>query len=188
MIEDCSTKGKRKKEDADEQGQYMKYYKLPESTPPVNIKCGFTFICKSIKFNSYEEYELHFKLNHVNKCDRCKMLLPTAHFLHLHILETHDSLFKVRKETKFECFVEDCQIKFIDDEERKEHLILEHFFQMDYDFDILRKGLPKERKEPSKLREVVKEDIDCLIDSMANVKFVPRSVTLSKKINKYRTS
>ena len=49
-------------------------------------------------FNSVSEYEEHYTSAHCNTCESCHRAFPTTRLLDLHILETHDSLFKLMAE------------------------------------------------------------------------------------------
>jgi len=61
-------------------------------------KCD-PFICAvtgcRARFNSIAEFNIHYQSVHSNVCSVCKRVLPTKRLLELHVLETHDSLFRV---------------------------------------------------------------------------------------------
>ena len=49
----------------------------------------------SEKFTLMIDFELHYKTAHRFVCSECKKWCPTARILELHVLENHDSFFKV---------------------------------------------------------------------------------------------
>lgn len=53
---------------------------------------------KPLSFTSYEDYEVHYRQAHVNRCAECGRNFPTSHFLNLHIEENHDPLVGARRE------------------------------------------------------------------------------------------
>ncbi|KAL5035865.1 hypothetical protein BDV3_005701 [Batrachochytrium dendrobatidis] len=156
---------KRKKDDSDSSPidlsalpNYAKYYRIDSSamqsflnqnahspaSPKVNpylIRCNLSPSCSSLNFfQSLVEYEDHYELVHVNVCASCNRVLPTAHLLHLHLQEFHDSFFKVLAETQvaFECFVDECKKKSKTSNARIRHLIKTHGYPQDFDFRIVR--------------------------------------------------
>jgi len=52
---------------------------------------------ETISFYSYNDYEVHYKQNHCNRCLDCQKNLPTEHFLILHIAENHDPLNQAKR-------------------------------------------------------------------------------------------
>lgn len=52
----------------------------------------------TLKFNSYEEYNVHYVKEHTNRCLECFKNFPTNHLLSLHIEENHNALFVIKKE------------------------------------------------------------------------------------------
>lgn len=55
--------------------------------------------CKA-SFVSVSAFEDHYNSAHKHTCDVCGARMPSARFLDRHVLETHDSMFKVLAETK----------------------------------------------------------------------------------------
>jgi len=53
---------------------------------------------QTISFTSFEDYEVHYKKTHVNRCAECRKNFPTPHFLDLHISENHNPLLEVLRE------------------------------------------------------------------------------------------
>src|ERR1700684_884655 len=56
-----------------------------DSVEPVVIRCSLPPHRDAYTFSSYEEYEVHYAKDHVNRCAECGKNFPTYHFLNLHI-------------------------------------------------------------------------------------------------------
>lgn len=91
-------------------------------------------------------------------------IISGDHLLNLHILESHDTIFEIQKDTKamvrknsfldkirftsisfnlqFSCFIEECLEKFLNPEMRKDHCIKIHGFRSDFKYEI------QQRKKP----------------------------------------
>ena len=50
-----------------------------------------------LSFSSYEDYDVHYQKNHVNRCSECHKNFPSDHYLGLHIAENHDPLNEARR-------------------------------------------------------------------------------------------
>ena len=96
--EDSESESTSSEEENDTHAQ--KYTHL-ESTPAAisgpNIQCQLSPHRTPVKFDSYEEYDVHYAKEHMNRCSECHKNLPSPHFLDLHISECHDPLNSVRK-------------------------------------------------------------------------------------------
>lgn len=68
-----------------------------ETLPTVKITCSLPPHVDNIPFSSYEAYEAHYRANHVNRCSECHKVLPTEHFLALHIAENHDPMNEAKR-------------------------------------------------------------------------------------------
>ncbi|XP_015281790.1 PREDICTED: zinc finger protein 511, partial [Gekko japonicus] len=92
--------------------------------------CGQTF-------STSESYEHHYALLHREVCASCKRSFPSAHLLDTHLLEWHDSLFRLMAERRdmYQCLVESCAEKFKSSKDRKDHLIKVHQYPADFRFD-----------------------------------------------------
>ncbi|KAI6250589.1 hypothetical protein HI914_00646 [Erysiphe necator] len=98
----------------------------------------------TLKFDSFEEYNVHYAKEHTNRCLVCFKNFPTDHLLSLHIEENHNSLFVIKKERgnkMYACFVEDCDRLCSSPQKRKMHMIDKHFFPKDYDFYVVNHGI-----------------------------------------------
>ncbi|KAG7188314.1 hypothetical protein KM043_007972 [Ampulex compressa] len=88
-------------------------------------------------FNTLLDFEIHYNSNHRYVCAECKKSKPNSRMLDIHILETHDSYFKVlsAKQPMYQCFISDCNIKFNTPNERREHCKNVHKFSSTYRFE-----------------------------------------------------
>jgi len=108
------------------------------------MRCSLPPHRDTLCFASFEDYEIHYKKDHTNRCLECRKNFPTEHFLNLHIEENHDALVSVKKERgdrTYSCFVEDCVRKCSTPQKRRMHLIDKHLFPKDYDFRIVDQGI-----------------------------------------------
>ncbi|KAB8210797.1 C2H2 type zinc finger domain protein [Aspergillus parasiticus] len=102
---------------------------------------------ETLSFPSYDDYEVHYKQTHVNRCTACGKNFPTDRFLNLHIEENHDPLIAAKKdrgEKTYGCFIEDCERKCSTPQKRRMHLIDKHMFPKTYNFYIVNDGIDKQ--------------------------------------------
>jgi spore coat polysaccharide biosynthesis predicted glycosyltransferase SpsG len=101
------------------------------------------------------------------------------HLLHLHLLEVHDSFFKVRKERldMYECFVDTCLVKSANLVLRNEHLVNVHLYPHNFNFDVvlgeansIKNRKSKKEKENQKLEKGKDMDLDDLCKSAGALK------------------
>lgn len=117
------------------------------------MRCSLPPHREDLSFSSYEDYEVHYRQAHVNRCTQCGGNFPTDLFLNLHIEENHDSLVAERRErgektvctymplfscslqfhasansVQYGCFVEDCEKKCSTPQKRRMHLVDKHMF------------------------------------------------------------
>ncbi|XP_012229765.2 zinc finger protein 511 [Linepithema humile] len=92
--------------------------------------------CKTT-FQTLLDYEMHYNSSHRYACTECKASRPNPRLLEIHIQETHDAFFKVlsEKQAMYQCYDSECDIKFNDPVERREHCIRIHKFPKKYRFD-----------------------------------------------------
>lgn len=62
------------------------------------MRCSLPGHQRTLSFLSFDDYEVHYKKSHMNRCLECRKNLPSEHFLNLHIEENHDALVSVRKD------------------------------------------------------------------------------------------
>lgn len=104
---------------------------------------------------------MHYNNSHRYACIECKVSKPNPRLLEIHIQETHDTFFKVLSEKlamvlicpvflyelmllqtylmytffQHQCYDSECNVKFNNPMERKEHCIKVHKFPKKYRFD-----------------------------------------------------
>ncbi|RAL10047.1 C2H2 type zinc finger domain protein [Aspergillus homomorphus CBS 101889] len=122
---------------------------LPDTAAPVAevMHCSLPPHRDTIAFVSYEDYEVHYRQAHVNRCSQCGKNFPTDRFLTLHIEENHDAIVATRRERgekTYGCFIEDCERKCSTPQKRRMHLIDKHMFPKTYNFYIVNDGIDKQ--------------------------------------------
>lgn len=65
---------------------------------PSIMRCFLPGHHQTLSFLSYDDYEVHYKKAHLNRCLECRKNFPSENFLNLHIEENHDALVSVRKD------------------------------------------------------------------------------------------
>ncbi|KAI9924432.1 hypothetical protein ASPWEDRAFT_23482 [Aspergillus wentii DTO 134E9] len=111
------------------------------------MRCSLPPHKETISFTSYEDYEVHYRQAHVNRCSECGKNFPTDRFLNLHIEENHDPLIaalRERGEKTYGCFIENCERKCSTPQKRRMHLIDKHMFPRTYNFFIVNDGIDKQ--------------------------------------------
>jgi hypothetical protein len=106
------------------------------------LKCNSCpkFVCNIegcvSSFNDVASFEIHYSTVHKNVCNTCKRIFPSGRLLELHVLEAHDSMFKVlsQKQKMYQCLVEGCKRKFWNDHLRKLHLVDYHKYPKLFNF------------------------------------------------------
>jgi len=136
--------------------------------------------CTSL-FENVVDYENHYATVHKNVCKECKKILPSIRLLELHILETHDSIFKALSKSKkmYECLVESCKRKFRSDHTRRLHLIDYHQYPKTFRFHSKRKE-PKKSHEskPEKDSATNSEDISVVAMELEKMSFPKEDVNM----------
>ena len=64
---------------------------------PEVMHCSLPPHRETLSFTSYENYEVHYLQNHVNRCSECSKNFPGSHLLNIHIEENHDPLIAARR-------------------------------------------------------------------------------------------
>ncbi|KAI5294767.1 hypothetical protein KEM52_003229, partial [Ascosphaera acerosa] len=104
---------------------------VPAGDEAVVMRCTLPPHCAAVPFASYDDYEVHYAQQHVNRCAQCGRNFPTAHYLALHIEGNHDALVVARRargEKTFRCFVEGCEKVCATAQKRRLHLVDKHAF------------------------------------------------------------
>ncbi|ORX81001.1 hypothetical protein BCR32DRAFT_15229 [Anaeromyces robustus] len=132
-----------------------KYFCIENEEPLENdekndyIKCNLLPSCLSLKFLTIEDYEAHYSLTHKYYCSICNVTLMTERLLNIHLQEVHDSFFEILSSRKnmYQCLIQDCEEKFKDSKERKQHLIEKHNFSKQTNVNGLIKKRIKKYKD-----------------------------------------
>jgi len=98
--------------------------------------------CKAA-FSTTVAYELHLQASHWFSCKECRQTFPSNFLLDIHVIESHDNLFKAKREkgeAVFACLVESCCTKFSHEGDRKQHLLQSHNYPASFRFNIGRKN------------------------------------------------
>ncbi|KAJ2000499.1 hypothetical protein GGI04_004131 [Coemansia thaxteri] len=89
-------------------------------------------------------FERHYDQVHRNLCSVCNAILPTAHWLDLHVQERHDAFFSARVargDKAFRCFLPTCARLFSRPQKRRLHMIDKHAFPRCFNWALIRDGL-----------------------------------------------
>ncbi|XP_053979401.1 zinc finger protein 511 [Hylaeus volcanicus] len=110
--------------------------------------------CKAT-FQTLLDFEMHYNTNHRYVCIECKKSLPNPRLLDIHIQETHDSFFQVLslKQPMYQCYVSECDLKFINPVERRKHCTSVHKFPKNFRFDNASRYAKKEPKDKMDIDE-----------------------------------
>lgn len=102
-------------------------------------------------FRTLVDFELHYNSKHCYVCIECKKTLPSPRILDIHLQETHDSFFQVLslKKPVYQCFDSECDLKFNNAQERREHCIAAHRFPKHFRFD--ENKYPKRAEDSNKM-------------------------------------
>lgn len=74
-----------------------KYVVADTKALPEVMHCSLPPHRETLSFTSYEDYEVHYLQNHVNRCSECSKNFPVGHLLNVHIEENHDPLIAARR-------------------------------------------------------------------------------------------
>ncbi|KAK3380031.1 hypothetical protein B0T24DRAFT_647383 [Lasiosphaeria ovina] len=110
----------------------------------VEMRCSLPPHKEPRTFSSYEEYETHYRSEHMNRCLECRKNFPSGHLLGVHIEDFHDSFVAVKRERgehTYSCFVEGCERKCMTPQKRRMHLIDKHMYPKNYFFGMIRDGI-----------------------------------------------
>lgn len=120
---------------------------------------------------------MHYNSNHRYVCIECKKSLPNPRLLDIHIQETHDSFFQVLSMKKpmviinyytlfllkylkifaffqYQCYVSECDLKFNNSLERKDHCINVHKFPKNFRFDNISHCIKDKSKDKMDIDEL----------------------------------
>lgn len=126
------------------------------------LQCDFTGCNK--RFLTLANYEAHYNSLHRNTCQKCSRTFPSNFLLDLHIMESHDVLFKLsHAKYMFRCLIESCPDKFSSDVERKDHLVIVHKYPADFRFN-------RPSRKQRKLTKNYTEPMDTTLDQTMQTK------------------
>lgn len=91
-------------------------------------------------FTSASAHEAHYNSSHRHSCATCGGVFASDRLLGLHVVETHDSHFRVLAKTtpSYECLVEECGQMFHKPRSRRRHLVREHNYPDSFRFHVAR--------------------------------------------------
>ncbi|KAK0083917.1 hypothetical protein PV325_007938 [Microctonus aethiopoides] len=133
------------------------------------------FVCNATgcqaAFDNLLNFEVHYNTTHRYTCGECKKIKSSAKLLEIHIQETHDSFFKIlsEKQPMYQCYVSNCDVKFMNAELRKEHCISIHKFPKHFRFD------DESRQKDKEEEKVISQDSMDIDQSM-------KKLQISKKL------
>jgi len=128
---------------------------------------NFDFVCRingcDAFFSNVSDFDSHYKSKHTFVCatEYCGAVFPTSRYLELHVLENHDSYFRLlkKRQNSFECLLENCSQKFRTRGDRTQHLISVHQFPPRFRFDKRRNVKEKKPKHNTQTESVEKSNI-----------------------------
>ncbi|XP_015174075.1 PREDICTED: zinc finger protein 511 [Polistes dominula] len=132
-------------------------------------------------FKTLLDFEMHYNSCHRYICMECKKIKPNSRLLEIHIQETHDTFFKLlsEKQPMYQCYVSQCNMKFNNPNERREHCINVHKYPKNCRFDM-----PYIKKENSNNKMDVdstnKMDIDIVDEKEEEEKKKKKKILLNK--------
>ncbi|KAK0163467.1 hypothetical protein PV327_007142 [Microctonus hyperodae] len=145
------------------------------------------FVCNATgcqaAFDNLLNFEVHYNTTHRYTCGECKKIKSSAKLLEIHIQETHDSFFKIlsKKQPMYQCYVSNCDIKFINAEMRKEHCISVHKFPKHFRFEDESR---QKNKEEEKIISLDSMDVD---QSISKLQISKKSKMNLNKAQKMKT-
>jgi len=101
---------------------------------------------RPLTFASAEAFDTHYVKEHTNRCTSCGKNFPSAHYLTLHIDETHNPVreaLAAKGEKTYACFIDGCEKLCSTPQRRRLHLIDKHMFPKAYNFKIVDQGIDK---------------------------------------------
>ena len=135
---------------------------ITESLDAVSIdefRCSIKGCSKT--FTNPLIYNQHFDLLHRYICESCKRHFPSNYLLELHLLETHDSYFEACREKGldvYQCFIQSCKLKFINEETRRKHLVDVHRYPADFRFSFAKRNHGYKMKKKVKTKKLDEEN------------------------------
>lgn len=69
-----------------------------DNGPGIEMRCFLPPHKEPLTFDSYDEYESHYRSYHTHRCLDCRKNFPSEHLLHVHIEECHDPLVVIKRD------------------------------------------------------------------------------------------
>lgn len=144
----------------------------------------------SQKFDGLSKYESHYNTCHRNVCQTCHRILPSSFLLDLHILETHDAMFKLmaEKQDMYQCLLESCGSKFCSTAARRDHMVKVHKYPSNYRFDRSKHNRTPKNKEASNTAETMEIEHKTEQNTAANKRIfsykVPKSISFGQGVSR----
>lgn len=98
-------------------------------------------------------------MHHENECVTCKKTFLTLKRLEIHTLEIHDTLFQLKllnNQANYECIHDNCDLKFVSQRDRFNHLIgMHNYDKLDLvneekiDIDLISKMTKRNNRIPN---------------------------------------
>ncbi|ODA82824.1 hypothetical protein RJ55_01333 [Drechmeria coniospora] len=101
------------------------------------MRCSLPPHSSPVLFNTFGQYELHFRQFHTNQCLECHRNFPSDHLLGVHIEEWHDPIYS--------CFVDGCERKCLTHQKRRMHMIDKHAYPRNFFFAVTKDGIDGRR-------------------------------------------
>jgi len=129
--------------------------------------------CKCV-FSNVKKWDLHYNSAHRHMCSYCGCVYPSARFLDIHILERHDTLFKLlaKKQNMYECLVQECGKKFAKNYQRQNHLIDVHKFPKSFRFH--QRSISLKQKQPAKTQKLSENNSENKMEDVKKKKYKKR--------------
>jgi len=132
----------------EEREVHAKVWTFDSFTIHASVTGHSMFICRihgcSASFSNVTDYDSHYQIQHTFVCAvrSCGAAFPVTKYLELHILENHDSYFRLlrKRQPMYECLVHGCNHKSNNRDERSKHLTLCHQFPSHFRFDMRKRG------------------------------------------------
>lgn len=106
-------------------------------------------------FKTLVDFEMHYNTSHRYVCAECSKSLPSPRLLDIHIQETHDSFFQVlsAKQPMYQCYVSECDLKFKNSVERRDHCASVHKFPKNFRYDNTPRSTKKEPQDKMEVED-----------------------------------
>ncbi|GAM21404.1 hypothetical protein SAMD00019534_045790 [Acytostelium subglobosum LB1] len=114
--------------DDEDNDHYYEHQQQQQQQQQQHIVCEFGNCQGMVVFNTIAAYQNHYNSVHSYECQYCHRSFQSNRWLECHVLETHDTMFKLlaKKRQMYECLVDDCTMTFGNEQTRLDHLVSTH--------------------------------------------------------------